>query len=128
MAQLVSVSLKTVCKDDTLKVNLGPEFGNSGDMATCPVEFTTKKVKTVRIVGQLSASLTQDLETAKANCSNHVKVGPRILLSPPIPAARPPPSPPSVMCPALPWRAAPGTIYSCGQLSTSFLKIEKLDD
>jgi len=96
MAQIVSVSLKTVCKDDPFKVNLGPEFGSSDSMATCPLQFTADNVKTMRIVGQFSDSLTKDLETAKANLSNHVKVGPRILLSPPIPAARPLSSPLSI--------------------------------
>jgi hypothetical protein len=76
MAQIVSVSLKTVCKDDPFKVNLGPEFGSSDSMATCPLQFTANNVKTMRIVGQFSDSLTKDLETAKANLSNHVKVGP----------------------------------------------------
>jgi hypothetical protein len=74
MAQLVSVSLKTVCKDDAIKVHLDAEFGKTADMTTSGVEFTGQKAKTVRLVGQLSASLLQDLETAKANRSNHVKV------------------------------------------------------
>ena len=74
MPQLVSVSPKTVCKDDAIKVHPGAEFGNNGEMSTCGVEFTGQKVKTVRLLCQLSASLLEDLETAKANRSNHVKV------------------------------------------------------
>ena len=74
MAQQASISLKTVCKADELLLCLGPEFGNTGNMSTCGVLFGGDKCKTLRLVGKLSASLSNDLNAAKADSSSQVKV------------------------------------------------------
>ena len=74
MAQQASISLKTVCKADELLLCLGPEFGNTGNMSTCGVLFGGDKCKTLRLVGKLSASLSKDLDAAKADNSSQVKV------------------------------------------------------
>ena len=74
MAQQASISLKTVCKADELLLCLGPEFGNTGNMSTCGVLFGGDKCKTLRLVGKLSASLSKDLDAAKADSSSQVKV------------------------------------------------------
>jgi hypothetical protein len=75
MPQL-GISIRTVCMDDPIKLQLNEPFG-------CPktsrVLFTangnkTYRDNTLRLRGKFSSSLAADLDAALAACKNHVKV------------------------------------------------------